>query len=198
MDVDWPPVLGPVLLEDRPSCAARRVRSRFGRRGWSTGPGVAENVESERPRVEEQLAATHAEITRVEATLERYFEAFEDGSLKPADCQDRIRGHRARLETLREQEADLADSLGAQAHTPPDTAAIAGLADQLEDILTSESPQQAKELLRLLVKEIHVHDRRRIIPTYRIPAAVRAIPRKVELGGLEPPTSWVRSRRSPS
>ena len=50
----------------------------------------------------------------------------------------------------------------------------------------------------LLIKDIQVHDRRRIIPTYRIPTAVRATPRKVELGGLEPPTSWVRSRRSPS
>lgn len=32
---------------------------------------------------------------------------------------------------------------------------------------------------RLLVKDIQVHDRRRIIPTYRTPAAVRAIPRKM-------------------
>ena len=37
----------------------------------------------------------------------------------------------------------------------------------VEEILASESPEQAKELLRLLVKEICVHDRRRIIPTYR-------------------------------
>jgi hypothetical protein len=41
------------------------------------------------------------------------------------------------------------------------------------------SPEQAKELLRLLVKEIRVHNRRRILPIYRVPAAVRAIPRKV-------------------
>jgi hypothetical protein len=36
-----------------------------------------------------------------------------------------------------------------------------------------------------------VHNRRRILPIYRVPAAVRAIPRKVELAGLEPATSWV-------
>ena len=51
---------------------------------------------------------------------------------------------------------------------------------------------------RLLIKEIRVHNRRRILPTYRVPAAVRAIPPKVELAGLEPATSWVRSRRSPN
>jgi hypothetical protein len=82
-----------------------------------------------------------------------------------------------------------------QAHTPPDGAALTGLADQLEQIVASESPEQAKELMGLLLKEIRVHDGRRIVPTYRVPAAVRAIPSKVELGGLEPPTSWVRCQR---
>jgi site-specific DNA recombinase len=166
---------------------------------------VARHTESERPRIDEQLSSTRAEITRLEAKLERYFEAFEDGSLSAADCQDRVRGHRARLEALREQEADLAHSLGTQAHTPRDTAALAGLADQLDEIIANESPEQAKELLRLLVKEIRVHDRRRIIPTYRIPAAVRAIPRKMGGTGLEPVTPSLsdgtfvrrRSRRPP-
>jgi hypothetical protein len=94
---------------------------------------------------------------------------------------------------LREREADLVARLATHAPTPPDGAALAGLADQLEAIVTNENPEQAKELLRLLVKDIQVHDRRRIIPTYRIPAAVRTTPSKVEPGGLEPPTSWMRS-----
>ncbi len=42
---------------------------------------LAEATETERPQVEEQLAATRAEITRVEGKLERYFEGFEDGRL---------------------------------------------------------------------------------------------------------------------
>ena len=159
---------------------------------------AAVHVESERPRTEEQLASTCAEIARLETKLERYFEAFEEGTLSPADCQDRVRRHRARLETLREQEAALARTLGTRANTPPDTAALAGLADQLDEILTNESPEQAKELLRLLVKEIRIHDRRRIIPTYRIPTAVRATPSKVERTGIEPVTSGLQSRRSPS
>jgi electron transfer flavoprotein alpha subunit len=62
----------------------------------------------------------------------------------------------------------------------------------------SKSPEQAKELLRLLVKEIRVHNRRRILPTYRVPAAVRAIPPKVEPAGLEPATSCMPCKRSPS
>ena len=147
---------------------------------------LANVTESERPEFEEQLASTRAEIARVESKLERYFEGFEEGRLAAELFQDRVRGHRDRLEILREREADLTARLAAQAHTPPDGAALQGLADQLEAIVANENPEQAKELLRLLVKDIQVHDRRRIIPTYRIPAAVRAIPRKVGGTGLEP------------
>lgn len=49
----------------------------------------------------------------------------------------------------------------------------------LEQIIVAGSSEQAEELLRLLVKEIRVYDRRKIIPTYRIPAAVRTMPSKV-------------------
>jgi chromosome segregation ATPase len=159
---------------------------------------LAAATDSERPELEEQLGSTRADIARVESKLERYFEGFEDGRLAADLFQDRVRGHRDRLETLREREADLAAQLATHAHTPPDGAALDGLADQLEAIVASENPEQAKELLRLLVKDIQVHNRRRIVPTYRIPAAVRAIPRKVERIGIEPMTSALQRRRSPS
>ena len=159
---------------------------------------AAKHTAKQRPQLEDRLASTHAEICRVERKLEHYFEAFENGDLSAALCQERVRGHGERLQTLREQEAALARTLATRAHAPPDAAALADLADQLDQVLANESPEQAKELLRLLIKEICVHNRRRIVPTYRVPAAVRATPSKVELGGLEPPTSWVRSRRSPN
>jgi site-specific DNA recombinase len=153
---------------------------------------AAHRTENERPQLEEQLVSTRAEIARLERKLDRYLEAFEDGDLSATLCQERVRSHRGRLETLREQETELARRLATHAHTPPDTAALAALADQLANIIASENPEQAKELLRLLIKEIRVHNRRRIHPTYRIPATVRAIPPKVELAGLEPATSRVR------
>ena len=108
---------------------------------------AATHTAKERPRVEGQLASTRAEIARVERKLERYFEAFEVGDLSAALCQERVRGHSARLQTLREQEAGVARTLATQAHRPPDAAARAGLADQLDEILANESPEQAKDLL---------------------------------------------------
>ena len=86
---------------------------------------LADATESERPELEEQLASTRAEIARVEGKLERYFEGFEDGRLAADLFQDRVRGHRDRLEALREREADLTARLATHAHTPPDGAALA-------------------------------------------------------------------------
>jgi site-specific DNA recombinase len=159
---------------------------------------AAKHVENERPHLEDQLNSTRSEIARLERKIERYFEAFEDGQLSAALCQERLRRHNGRLDTLREQEAELTRRLATHAHTPPNTAALAGLVDQLDDILAGESPEQAKELLRLLVKEIRVHNRRRILPTYRIPATVRAIPSKVGGTGLEPVTPSLSSWCSPN
>ncbi|MGH2779933.1 MAG: recombinase family protein [Thermoleophilaceae bacterium] len=154
---------------------------------------AADRARTEQPQLEEQLGSARAEIVRLERKLERYFEAFEGGDLSAALCQERVHGLRDRLETLRSHKAELASRLATQANTPPDTSALVGLADQLEQIIATGNPEQAKELLRLLVKEIRVHNRRRIIPTYRVPATVRAIPSKVGVTGLEPVTPSLSS-----
>jgi len=52
------------------------------------------------------------------------------------------------------------------------------------EILANESSEQAKELLRLH-QEFRVHNcRRKVPPTYRGPAVVRGMPRKVQPAGL--------------
>lgn len=147
---------------------------------------AAEATEGERPELEDRLTATRADVAQLERKLERYFEAFENGQLSAAVCQERVRGLRDRLETLHAHQADLTRQLATDRHTTPDAADLSGLADEIEAILTTEGPEQAKELLRQLIKEIRVHNRRRIIPTYRVPAAVRTTPSKVGRTGLEP------------
>jgi site-specific DNA recombinase len=80
---------------------------------------AAERSERDRPQLEETLESCRAEIARTERKLDRYYEAFETGDLSAADCHQRVHGHRARLETLREQEADLTRRLATQANEPP-------------------------------------------------------------------------------
>ena len=52
--------------------------------------------------------------------------------------------------------------------------------------LYSGTAQQRKALIRKLVKELRVMSRDEIIPTYRVPALVRAPGSQVELPGIEP------------
>ncbi len=72
---------------------------------------AAERNNRDRPRLEETLAGCRAEINRTERKLDRYYDAFETADLSAADCRERVHGHRARLETLREQETDLSRRL---------------------------------------------------------------------------------------
>ncbi len=120
-----------------------------------------------------------ADIQNLERKIDNYLQAFEDIKLDPDICQQRIERHHARLQALRDQEADLTQTLAAHTDTQPDTANLTALADQLDQLIATANPEQAKELLRLLIKDIRVHDQHKIIPTYRVPPAVRTMHRTV-------------------
>jgi hypothetical protein len=51
---------------------------------------------------------------------------------------------------------------------------VAEWARDLRLLFESATPQQKKALIRLLVKELRVMNRKEIRPTYKIPALVRA------------------------
>ena len=140
-----------------------------------------------RPELEQRLASIGAEITRAEQSLERYYEAFEQGKLSPERCEDRLTRLQARLDDLHAQEAELslqAPHQTAQAPTPADLAAIA---NHLEAVIDEAAPQKAKALLRLLIEELRVNGRTEILPTYRLlTPTVCAMSEKVEAAGIEP------------
>ena len=71
------------------------------------------------------------------------------------------------------------------------------LRNKLRAALNDSTPARAKTTLQAMIDGIRVHARDNIEPTFRVPA-VRIDCGYMELGGLEPPTSWVRSRRSPN
>ena len=98
----------------------------------------------------------------------------------------------ARLDALREQEADLAQQLAPEAATSPDAAELAAVADHLEATIARAEPRQAKALPRLLIKDLRVNARSEILPTYGVVTpAVCAPPSSVGAPGIEPGTSRV-------
>jgi uncharacterized small protein (DUF1192 family) len=60
-----------------------------------------------RDEIEERLASVRQQIAGARRALDRYFAAFEEGSLSPSDCQERIGMLRERIEALEAEERQL-------------------------------------------------------------------------------------------
>jgi len=109
------------------------------------------------PRIKEQLAAVETDIRKTEESLERYFLAFEAGSMNEQACAGRV-------DAMTQRSAELAAHRN---HLMPlvvpydgsaGTAAPASVVS-LQRILTESSPVELKPLLQLLVGTATVPDR---------------------------------------
>ena len=122
-------------------------------------------AQQSQPALEERRRALAEETRRAERALVRYYAGFEAGELDPKRFEARVSALEARLDVLREQDADLAQQLAPQAATLPDAAELAAVADNLETTIATAEPRQAKALLRLLIKHLRVNARSEILPT---------------------------------
>jgi len=137
-----------------------------------------------------RLAGVRQELAGAKRSLDRYFAAFEEGSLSPADCQERIAKLKARTDALIAEEASLTQK-AAEAPEAPSAVDVAEWAKHLGTLLRAGTAQQRKALFRLLVKELRVMSREEILPTYKIPAMVRA-----PEGQVDPRGCYSNSRQS--
>ena len=153
---------------------------------------------ADRPAIAEQRHTVVEEIRRAERAVDRYYPAFESGDLEPGQFKTRLADLESKLDTLRDPEHTLAGQLADPAGGF-DPQALASVADRLRETLAAGEPEQTKALLRLLIKELRVNGRSEILPTYRVVAPeVCATTSSVERTGIEPVTSGLQSRRSPS
>jgi site-specific DNA recombinase len=160
---------------------------------------AAASNDTDRAALAEQRASLAKEITRAERTIERYQDAFENGNLDPARFKQRLSALDARLDALQGQDQALASELAAETPTKPDTAALQAVADHLDHTITHGEPEQAKALLATLIANLRINSRKEILPTYRVGAPTVCAPNSsVEPTGIEPVTSCLQSRRSPS
>jgi site-specific DNA recombinase len=158
---------------------------------------VTARRDHDRAGLAERRTALGKDIQQAERALDRYHQAFETGHLGAERFAERVSALDARLDALREQDHQLAQDLATDAPTTPDTAELAAIAQHLDHVIAAGDPKQAKALLRLLIAELRVNSSNEILPTYRvIDPSVCAPTSSVELAGLEPATSWVRSSRS--
>lgn len=165
---------------------------------YRNGDLIAESLQraydaqaADRPAPKEQQRTVAEETRRAERALERYYQAFEAGDLEPGQFKTRLADLEAKLETLHDQGQTLVAQLADPAESF-DPKTLATVADRLRDTLAAGEPEQAKALLRLLIKELRVNSRSEILPTYRVVAPeVCATTSSVGAAGIEPATPRV-------
>ncbi len=83
----------------------------------------------ERPQVEAELGKVIADAVRAREALDRYFQAFEAGTMKPAECSARIEDLNSLLVALEEHRRELETAQANLALPALDKAAVAALLD---------------------------------------------------------------------
>jgi hypothetical protein len=153
------------------------------------------------------------QIKQKETAIERYFTAFENGTMDDTTACDRLSKLRGEIAQLTARADAIVDSLGTEP-APPPPATIERLQAYLASAITNGTPNERKAAIEALIAEIRITDEG-VIPVFRIPGPgtpdpgnddatstgaepVRALVRSVEPRGLEPLTSWLQTRRSSS
>ncbi len=126
---------------------------------------------AEKPDVEKEIARVEAEAAKVRASVERYFEAFEAGTLKAELCNRKVQDLHYRLEQLDAEKREL-EARRERLELPAiDREMLSALVDNFEQVIAGGPNAQKKDLLRRLVKKVLVHDRRTIEIWYGLPNA---------------------------
>jgi small-conductance mechanosensitive channel len=97
----------------------RRREAQSGPAGEALHAATAK-LQQAQPALNEQRRALANETRRAERGLDRYYSAFEAGHLEATRFEQRVSALEARLDALREQDAELAQQLAPQAATSPD------------------------------------------------------------------------------
>ena len=150
-------------------------------------------------RHEGELRALDAELTKVDAGIDRYLRAFETATMPESICGDRVKELGLRATALRTRRQDLADEMEEAALTAPTKEELSELRERVAEAVAEGSTAPIKVLLQALIHEIRVDSREAIHPIFRVPVgvnlsgddAVRAPSRSVGAAGLEPTTSAV-------
>ncbi len=142
----------------------------------------------ESPNIETELQHMEASQRTVQTKLDRYFLAFETGTMEPSVCNARVQELRTQLKQLEAQQ----EALEARREALDIPAIKQDFIDQiltnLQGVVDAVPGAQKKHLLRLLVKKVLIQDRRTAEIWYRLPqeSPVRILSGLVPRTGLEP------------
>src|ERR1019366_9748292 len=143
-------------------------------------------------RHEGELHALDAELSKVDAGIDRYLRAFETGTMPESICGERVKELGLRATALRASRQDLADEMDQADLTAPTKEELSELRERVAEAVAEGSTAPIKVLLQALIHEIRVDSKEAIHPIFRVPVgvglsaddAVRAPSRSVAAAGL--------------
>ncbi len=145
-------------------------------------------LSAEKPDLDKEIRKIEDQIAKTQARLDRYFDAFETGAMKPELCHEKVEDLTARQEELEAEKREL-EARRARLEMPAiDKDMLASLVDNFEKVMAEGTNPQKKHLLQRLVKKVLIHDRRKVEVWYGLPnqASVRTPSTLVAPRGFEP------------
>lgn len=129
--------------------------------------------------------------------MDRYFRAFEAGTMPEDTCAPRIASLGEQIKSLEGRADELAAVEDDEQPERANTAELDALRGTLQAALRDSTPTRTKVVLQTMIDGIRVDARDQIEPIFRVPA-VCIESGYMELVGLEPTTSSLPATRSPS
>ena len=142
-------------------------------------------LSAEKPDIDKEILKIEGMMAMTRGSLNRYFEAFEAGTMKPALCNEKIEDLNARMTELEGERKELEVRRERLSIPEIDKAMLGAIVDDFEEVMASGTNPQKKHLLKRLVKKALVHDRRTIEIWYRLPNPKRFENRDIWLPGRD-------------
>ena len=124
---------------------------------------------TEKPLLEKEIGKIEAQAAKTQAAMDRYFGAFEAGTLTPELCDEKVRDLCARLQELEAEKRNLEARRERLELPAVDREMLGALMENFERVMAEGPNPQKKHLLHLLVKKVLVHDRRTVEIWYGLP-----------------------------
>ena len=128
---------------------------------------------AEKPDLEKEIARIEGQMAKTQGTIDRYFEAFEAGTLKAELCNEKVRYLRTRMEELEGEKRRL-EARRERLELPAiDREMLASIVDNFEKVMAEGPNPKKKHLLHLLVKKVLIHSRKTVEIWYVLPNSQR-------------------------
>jgi hypothetical protein len=144
-----------------------------------------------------EITAVQSKLAETRAAMDRYFRAFEADTIPEDTCAPRIAALSEEAKALEVRAAELAAHEDDEQPERAMPAELDTLRSKLRAALNDSTLTRSRTTLQAMIDGIRVHARDNIEPTFRVPA-VRIDSGYMEPAGIEPATSCLQSRRSPS